>query len=351
MKTLKLSEHIWIKACFFIPILSVIGITLYGLKIFILPIIAGLILAVILEPVVGRLERKGTPRIYGTGLVVGTLFIIILAFTAFLLPKVIDELHGLNDNKEMYSDLAQIKYITFKNQLEDSFPNKVPWPYIDNRLEQYKTSSQGKINGYTEEIAANSINIFFNCLIIPIIAFFVLKDGIAFKKWFIQFVPNRYFELAMSLFHNIKHQIGQFLRGQLLDCLIIGSLVTTLLGFIGMPFFFAIGLFSTVANSVPFLGPTASCLLSLLVTSFASGPSPLAVVGVFAAANLIDMTFIYPATVGQKLNLHPIAVILGVMIGGHIGGIVGMIVIIPIISILKHSIEIMFKLLRGYSII
>ena len=155
----------------------------------------------------------------------------------------------------------------------------------------------------------------------------------------------------MSLFHNIKYQVGQFLRGQLLDCIIIGSIVTMLLGFIGMPFYFVIGIFSGVANAVPFLGPTASCLLSLLVTFFAGGPNPLAVVGVFIASNLIDMTFVYPATVGQKLNLHPLAVILGVMVGGHMGGIIGMILIIPVISILKHSIEIMFKLLKGYSII
>ena len=135
MKALKLNEHLWIKVCFFLLILVIFGITLYGLKIFILPIIAGLLITVILEPVVGRLERRGVRRVYGTGLTVGTLIVIMLILTAFLSPKIIDEIQSLNNNKEAYADLAQIKYISLKNQLEDSFPNKIPWPYIDQHLE------------------------------------------------------------------------------------------------------------------------------------------------------------------------------------------------------------------------
>jgi predicted PurR-regulated permease PerM len=348
----KVMQHIWVKLTFFGLLLTIFCIAGYGLKIFTVPIILGFLIAFLLEPIVSKLEGKGLLRVHAIAVVLTSIALTIIVTFIFLAPRVYDEINELNKNKGKYIEFAEAKYQFYKVKVEESMPKKIPWETVDSEVNALKLTVPAKISAYAIKTASSGLESFLNFfIIIPIFAFFVMKDGMHFKKWAIHFVPNRYFEMVMELIYNINHQIGQFIRGQLVDCVINAFMVSTLLGLIGLPYFFIVGIFAGIANAIPFVGPVAAGSLGVLVTLLADGPNPLLVIGAFGVAHLIDVMFIYPSTVGHSLKLHELVVILGIMIGGHIGGIIGMLVIIPIIGILKGSTQVMYKLLRGYNII
>lgn len=75
------------------------------------------------------------------------------------------------------------------------------------------------------------------------------------------------------------------------------------------------------------------------------------IIGVFGMVQFLEGTFIYPIAVGKSVNLHPLVVIIGITVGGQLGGIVGMLLVIPVISVVKVTREVLYSYLKQYSII
>jgi predicted PurR-regulated permease PerM len=116
-----------------------------------------------------------------------------------------------------------------------------------------------------------------------------------------------------------------------------------------------IGIVAGLANFIPYFGSIISVCAALFVLFVTPGAftiwSLLSVGIVFVCIQIIDGTLVYPNVVGRQVHLHPLVVILGVAAGGSMGGIVGMLLVIPLISICKVTIEVLYTYLKSYSII
>jgi predicted PurR-regulated permease PerM len=203
-------------------------------------------------------------------------------------------------------------------------------------------------------VASSIFSILAIVVLVPIITFFLLADGHLISKSILLIVPNRYFEMCVLLIHKIVTAFKLYVRGQLLDSCSI--MITTTIGYaiIGLPYFFVIGILSGLANFIPYFGSIISvgaALFVLFVTGAFTVWSLLSVGIVFICIQLIDGTLVYPNVVGRQVHLHPLVVILGVAAGGSMAGIVGMLVVIPLISICKVTIEVLYTYLKSYSII
>ena len=127
------------------------------------------------------------------------------------------------------------------------------------------------------------------------------------------------------------------------------------LAIVGLPYFLVIGIIAGLGNLIPYLGPVIGFIPAFIVLLVS--PAGFTTIGlikilvVFVMVQFLEGTFIYPIAVGKSVDLHPLVVIMGITVGGILGGVVGMLVVIPIICVVKVTVEVMYSYLKQYSII
>lgn len=170
---------------------------------------------------------------------------------------------------------------------------------------------------------------------VPILLFFMIRDGQHFKRGMLSLVPNSFFEMFYNLLCKIDVKLGAYIRGVLLESVIIA--VLNIIGFwmVDVPYAVIIGLFAGFCNMVPYLGPIAGGIPALIV-KFLEVPEfigLLPVIIVLVGVQLIDNIWAKPYVMSRSMDIHPLIVILAVVTGGKLYGVLGMILSIPAASI------------------
>lgn len=201
-------------------------------------------------------------------------------------------------------------------------------------------------------------------ILAPILFIFLGFDNGQMRRYFIGLVPNRYFELSLTVVDDLDEAIGKYLRGTLLECFLVG--LTFTIGFIalGIPVSvsMAIGFISGLANAIPFLGTVIGLVVGLSYALIAEKVSPLLpglnpddlalyVVALVGIAHVLDNVVYQPFVLGSAVNLHPLVVVVAIISGSLLLGVWGMLFAIPTVVVLKTAIETLFKELKDYRII
>ncbi|MEX0602155.1 MAG: AI-2E family transporter, partial [Bacteroidota bacterium] len=165
-------------------------------------------------------------------------------------------------------------------------------------------------------------------------------------------VPNKYFEMTMNVLNKIRRDLVGYLRGWILDSLIIGLLSMLGLWVLGVDNPILIGAIAGVANLIPYLGPVVGAVPAFLVSITQFGDFrllvPIAVLTV--AIQTIDNIVVQPLCFSKTVDMHPLTVILVLVVGNQLMGIVGMLFAIPIATILKVSVRETYWGLKNYRI-
>jgi predicted PurR-regulated permease PerM len=201
-------------------------------------------------------------------------------------------------------------------------------------------------------------------LITPLVFLVLLFDDGKLKKSLVRTVPNRYFELTLTILENINEALGRYLRGTSIECFLVGTSFTLLLFLSGLDMQWAatIGIIAGLANAIPFLGPGIGLVVGVIYAIMAEDVSPilpfisgenllLAIIIVVAIVQLADNALFQPYVLGSAVDLHPLTVILGVTGGAVIFGFAGMLFAIPAIMVIKVVISTLFRQFRAYYII
>lgn len=345
-------SNFWIKAILYFLICLIVFFIFYALNLILVPIIVGFLFAFILLPVIEQLEGRNIHRTFAIAFVFFIMLVGLVLVVFDVVPRIANEFTDFSINKEKYQEIVVNKYFNVRETIESSFPGTVPW----KEVEIYVASQTAKLSAswltkLPMLVASSLEKIILSIVLVPLVAFFVLKDGPTLKRWLIGFVPNRYFELALEVIHSVNAQTGAFIRGQLIDCIINAFIISILLYLIGMPYYLFLGIFAGLANAIPFIGPLTAGIIGVIIALLTGDVSPWPVVLVFLTVHLVDVFLIYPKVVGHSLELHELVVVVGIILGGHIGGIIGMLLIIPIVGILFKATRVMYRLLKGHNII
>jgi putative permease len=218
-----------------------------------------------------------------------------------------------------------------------------------------------RITGRTEAFIQSLLNSSFQILpsifpvaialvLIPFITFFLLKDGRRLKKSFIAMLPNHYFEMTVHLLHKIDCQLSNYIRGQMLVSLCIGTLAATALAILGIPYFLLIGAVAGLANMIPYFGPIVGAIPGIILNVVAKGSlaAALPVIAAFLLIRLIDDTLISPNILGRSLHIHPLLVIFVIFTGGEMFGVMGLLLCIPVTGIIQVTIQQLAWNFRNY---
>jgi putative permease len=191
-----------------------------------------------------------------------------------------------------------------------------------------------------------------NLAIVPFITYFILAEGDSAMKKLIERVPNKYFEMALNVIHKIGHDLVGYLKGWILDSIIIGILSVVGMLILGIQYPFLIGGLAGVANLVPYLGPVVGATLAVLVslTQFGDFSMLGPIVIMTLVIRVIDDTVVQPLCFAKSIDMHPLMVILVLIIGHELLGIAGLVLAIPLATVLKVSAMETYWGLKHYSI-
>ncbi len=315
----------------------VVGV-LYLVRSSLPPLILAGIMAYILNPVIDIGERRAIPRwasISGVYLLIGG--IIVLGF-AYLVPLVIEQIQDLQVQlKALWPRLPDMLR-EGKEWLQQRVPasrSLIGEFQLDERAistaQEWASGFLAQTPQFLTKALTNIVNIVSYFVLVPFIAFFLLRDGRAFKRGLIHLVPNRFFETTLSINSKVEDQVGRYLRGILLEASTIGVLSVIGLVIIGLDQAVVVGLVAGAANLVPYLGPITGTLVGLFV-AITTGGSALGVLVVFAAVQFIDNWVLQPVVMSRSVRLHPLLVFLAVIFGGTYAGLLGMVLAVPLVG-------------------
>ncbi len=312
-----------------------IGLTIRLLPLFmpiLLPLLVSLVISLLLTPLVDRLENLGINR----GAAVGMIFVVfgglIIVGIKVLLPTLSREIQTLSQV------LANQDSQTVIDKIQLTLTHRIP--ILKNPEIAREVSS--RLHDLFTSLVSKSLNMIFAIVssftlivTVPFITFFFLKDGYNIKKFIIQSVPNRYFELSLNLLYKTNLQLGNYIRGQLLVSSIVGTLSVIALYSLKVPYYFVIGMIAGLANMIPYFGPIVGAMPAILVAVVENGTagSVMGIIIAFAMIQLLDNVLISPVIVSRSVQIHPLLVIIIILIGGNIGGIFGMLVAIPTFAV------------------
>lgn len=279
----------------------------------------------LIRPAVEFLEMEGLSRGWATTIIFLVLVIVVLAVIIGFSPLISRQAVNL---KETLSErnLQEITS-TYFGRVEQTF-EFVPEGIFQNQVDRIYQWVFGELTGFL----INLYLVFQYLVVVPFIAFFMVRDQREMEQFFLGAVPNMFFEMVYNIYFKVDRKIGQYMRGLALEAVIIALLSVIGLKLFSVPYAIVIGIFVGAANVVPYLGPAAGALPAIIVKLMETDSliGVLGVVGVMVVVQLIDNIFVKPFAFSHSMNLHPLIVILVVIGGGQLAGIIGMIISIPV---------------------
>src|SRR4051812_28823549 len=206
-------------------------------------------------------------------------------------------------------------------------------PYISEKIWTLLKQSIGGFLGVT--------GFLLSLVMVPIYLFFLLKESPGIEKRWREYLPLRNSPLkneVAAVLEQINKYVIAYFRGQLLVCLIDGTLIGTALYFTGLNFAPLIGVLVVILTMIPYIGIILCWIPAVLIAAGQYGDwnHPLLVTGVFVVVQNLEAIFIAPRIVGNSVGLHPMTVIVSIFVWGLlIGGLLGPILAVPLTATIK----------------
>ncbi len=317
----------------------VTGVLLYLLGPILTPFLVSGLLAYLGNPLVNRFVRWHFPRPLAVVVVFFIFIFFITALLFVLIPALQAQIISFTKKAPAYLDWLQQ---TGLPQLQQRLGVELP---LD--MEAFRAA----VLDHWRELGDWAKPLFFyltrsglsvlgwavNLMLIPVVTFYLLLDWEKLLARAIMLVPTREQARAKQLAHETDQVLGSFLRGQLSVMLVLGAVYSVGLSFVGLNLALPIGIFAGLVSFVPYLGFISGLLSAGLAAylEFHDGISLLWVLGVFLTGQVLESFLLTPRLVGNRIGLHPVAVIFAIMAGGQLFGFAGILLALPTAAVLK----------------
>ena len=315
--------------------LLVSGGLVYVLAPILTPFLAGALLAYIFDPLVDRLEARGLSRTTGTVLVIVLAGLALFSLLLIALPLFQGQFAELSQRVPAALDLLQTRFLPW---LQQTFNIHID-PNLDalkNWLTE-KAAQQGADWLPTLQTGALAIvGMLANLLLIPVVMFYLLKDWDVMVERVAALTPRPWINTVNRIARAMDQVVGEFLRGQIAVMATLSAYYALALWAAGLNYALPIGLLTGVLSFVPFLGFGLGLILALLVAllQFADWTGVGWVVGIYLAGQVLESYVITPRLVGERVGLHPVAVVFALAAFGQLFGFVGVLLAVPLAAVL-----------------
>jgi predicted PurR-regulated permease PerM len=166
-------------------------------------------------------------------------------------------------------------------------------------------------------------------ILIPILAFFLLKDGATFRRAILAALPHRARLRVHRLFDDLNRTLAAYIRAQLLACALVGGLCGLGFAMLGIPYPLLLGVLAGVLEFIPLIGPLLLAIVAGIIAALHAPALALWAIGFLGILRLLEDYVIYPRLIGRGIHLHPLMVIIAVLAGADLAGVAGMFLAVP----------------------
>lgn len=301
-----------------------------------LPLLLSLIVTFLLDPAVGFLEGERVSRTTSI-FIIYALVLIVIGLLLVLIgpPNWKGMLNALKADFPRYISRA----IEYLNGLLLNAQEHFPFIANYDLPGKLSTAAQQFFGVVLKETPKSALRIGSLFLLVPLFSFFFLRDSKRIMRGLISLTPNRYFEMVLDLYDHVSWQLAHFIRGRILEALIIGIVVYLGLSLTDIRYAPILGVIAGVTNLLPYIGPIIGMIPGLVIALVDLGLGGqfwwILCVYLLIAQILLDNFILIPILISRVSNLHPIWVILAIVMGGKLYGVIGMIIGVPIASVIK----------------
>ena len=316
-----------------LAILAVLVVLLHALSPILAPFLAGAILAYMLNPLVGRLTGRWFPRFAAAALAVLLLFAVAAALALVILPLFVKELRMMAErlpafiawiNGEVAPWLRE--RFAIELQLDIDTAKRAAAAILAN--------NQDLVAGLLGSLKIGGLAVLafaVNALLVPVVLFFLLRDWNEIVARVDAVIPRRLHEKARAIFAEIDAVLAEFLRGQLTVMIVMSVFYSIALWIAGLEFALPIGVITGLLVIVPYVGAFTGVLLGTIAAAmqFESLAGVAGVWAAFAAGQALEGMAVTPMLVGERIGLHPVAVIFALLAFGQVFGFFGVLLALP----------------------
>ncbi len=291
------------------------------------------------DPLADRLEARGLSRNSAVVLVFGLMSALVLLALLVLVPMIERQVVTLIGALPRYRDWVMqvgLPWVEHRTNLQI-----VAWFDTERFFELVRSHWQqaggfaATLLAYVSKSGFLVLGMVTNVVLIPVLTFFFLRDWDLLVERVALLVPRDDIDTVSRLAHEASAILREFLRGQLLVMLILGVLYAVGLRLVGLELGILIGLLAGLFTFVPYLGPATVVVLGSIaaLVQYGDWQHITGVLAVFAVGQVIESYWLTPKLVGDRIGLHPAAVIFAVMAGGQLFGFLGMLLALPVAAV------------------
>lgn len=309
------------------------------------PVLTPFAIAVLLgwlgDPWVDRLQVAGRSRNTSVVLVFAVMALVLLLVLLLLVPMIERQLVTLIESLPRYRDWVMGTAIPWIEG-RTGFQLRV-WLDLNHLIEMIRANWERAggfattLLGYLSRSGFAILGLLANVVLLPVLAFFFLRDWDALVARAALLVPRDHLSTVSRLAQESSDVLGAFLRGQFLVMIILGVMYGAGLWAVGLDLGILIGIIAGLLTFVPYLGPASGIILGVLaaLVQYGDWQHPAGVLIVFGIGQIIESYWLTPKLVGDRIGLHPVAVIFAVLAGGQLFGFLGMLLALPVAAVVN----------------
>lgn len=304
--------------------------------------------AYLMEPLVklinGLFEKfssgKAMPRSIAIALAYLIVFVGLGVSIAAIAPLASEQAAEFGKKLPDYAKTIQDRFNNINTRYRYSLPKGLQ-DNISTKLSDFAGGATGSIG----ESLLGLVTYLPWLILIPILAFFFLKDINLFRVSLLRVMPHGDWRTRVeAILDDFNKTLAAYARAQLISCLLIGLLCTVGFYLIGLNYAVLLGILAGIFEFVPLIGPLTVAVIVVLTASFSDNPWDALYAAIFLIVLRIVQDYVfYPRIVREGIHLHPLAIILSVLAGEEIAGIAGVFISIPVVALItvlyRHILE------------
>lgn len=332
----------WFKRSFSDPQVVILGVFLIiglaviiGLGKWLAPMFASLVIAYLLEGVVARMERLGLPRSPAV-LIVFLMFLAVLFFLLFGLVPML--------SRQLTQFVQQFpNYITQGQELLTELPANYPQLVSEVQIQAFTASLGDEFASLGQQVlswslasVASVVVLVVYLILVPVLVFFMLKDKQKLLDWAVRYLPRER-HLASVVWAESEVQIANYVRGKVVEILIVGAVTYVTFKFLGLQYSALLATLVGFSVLIPYIGAAVATVPIAFVAFFQYGWGWDfgQVMIAYAIIQALDGNLLVPLLFSEVVDLHPIAIILAILVFGGFWGFWGVFFAIPLATLVN----------------
>jgi len=299
------------------------------------PVLASLVIAYLLEGLVGLLERRGVPRLPAVVLVFALFMLFVVLILFGILPQVSRQISQL---------VQQLPNMIAQGQQElMALPERYPEIVTPDQVQQLIGSLRSELGALGQRVLSLSvasvmgiITLLVYLVLMPLLVFFFLKDKCLLIEWFSRFLPKER-SLARQVWQEVDRQLANYVRGKFWEIVIVWAASFITFSLFGLQYAMLLAVLVGLSVIIPYIGATVVTFPVVIVAWFQWGWGPdLAWLTVaYLVIQALDGNVLVPLLFSEVVNLHPVAIIVAILVFGGLWGFWGVFFAIPLATLVS----------------